>query len=172
MSVSSRQALGVAGSPISPRSIGVASYCCLHAAEADHGRDGEGMSRRRNIFYTATASGLRAASHSRVFPRSLHFPISAGDEVPVWPPAAGRLSRGGGRRKGLPRPSWSFSDPDIKHDAVLAMHFVLLLCKPRVYKPTGRSASSSSRHRQPCFRPQAPLSCRGVFAAFSSLLSY
>lgn len=50
---------------------------------------------RRNIFYTATAAELTAASPSRVFPRSLHLPISAGGEVPVWPPAAGRLSRGG-----------------------------------------------------------------------------
>lgn len=93
--MSSQQALGVAGSSVSPQSVGAASYCCLHTAEADHGRDGEGMGGRRNIFHTATAAELTAASPSRVFPRSLHLPISAGGEVPVWPPAAGRLSRGG-----------------------------------------------------------------------------
>lgn len=49
-----------------------------------------------------------------------------------------------GKWKGLPGLSWSLSDPDIKHDAVLAMHFVLLSCEPRVYKPTGRMVSSSS----------------------------
>lgn len=86
-------------------------------------------------------------------------------------------SQGMGKWKGLLRPSWSFSDPDIKHNSVLVMHFVLLLCEPRVYKPAGRSASSSSQHHQPRFWLQvllrhAPLSCRWVSTAHSSLLSY
>lgn len=70
-----------------------------------------------------------------------------------------------GKWKGLPRLSWSFSDPDIKCNSVLVMHYVLLLCEPRVYKPAGRSASSSSQHHWLCFWLQvllrhAPLSCR------------
>lgn len=85
-----------------------------------------------------------SSSQSRIFPRFLHLPVSAGAEMPAWPPAAGRLS-GGGEVEGAAGLSWSFSDPDIKHDAVLAMHFVLLFSEPRIYKPTGRRTSSSSR---------------------------
>lgn len=48
-----------------------------------------------NVFHTVTGTELTAASQSRVFPRSLHFPVSAGGEVPAWSPAAGWLSRAG-----------------------------------------------------------------------------
>lgn len=73
----------------------MASYCYLHTSEADHGRDEEGMVGRTNVFYTAIAAEPTAASQSWVFPQFLHLPISAGGEVPVWPPAAGQLSRDG-----------------------------------------------------------------------------
>lgn len=64
------------------------------------GRGGAGI-----FFYTATATELTAASQSWVFPWSLHLPISTGGEVPVWPPAAGQLSRGGGGGRGCPGPA-------------------------------------------------------------------
>lgn len=79
-----------------------------------------------------------------------------------------------GKWKGLPGLSWSLSDPDIKHDAVLAMHFVLLSCEPRVYKQGEWSLLLLGLY-QSCFWLQAllwcmPLSCKWVSAATFSWL--
>lgn len=64
-----------------------------------------GCGGREIFFYTVTATELTAASQSWGFPRSLRLPIGAGGEVPVWPPAAGQLSRGGGGSRGCPGPA-------------------------------------------------------------------
>lgn len=104
---------------------------------------GAGWGGHRNILHTATAARLAAADRAGFSHGSLTFLSMLGVRCQPGPWLLASSQRVG-KCKGLPGLSWSLSDPDIKHDDVLAMHFVLLSCEPRVYKPTGRMVSSSS----------------------------
>lgn len=141
--MSSSQARGLAGSSISPRPIGTAGYCCLHPAEADHGMVGRACG-QRNMLHTAAVARLTAAARAGFSHGSFTFPsvlrVRCQPGPGCWP-----ALKGWGSGRGCPGSAGSSLTQTIKHDAVLAMHFVLLFCKPRVYKPTGRRTSSSSR---------------------------